>query len=295
MKPSVSVAINTLNEEKNLAYALRSVRPWAQEIVVVDMHSDDRTVEIAQEFGAKVHQHERLGFADPARAFALSKTTGSWILILDADEVVPVGLGKRLVALAEQDECDVVSIPRLNYLLGAPLRHTGWGLESDYQFRFFRRGSLLASATIHNFLKPVPGARIHRLPAKEELALVHFNYLDVNHFLEKLNRYTTIEAEQAAARRSSGSPLGSIFEAAREFSRRYVTHQGYRDGWRGFYLSAFMAFYRLSTAAKLAELKGGLGRGEAAKRYAQIAEQLLAQYGPSAVTPPHEGARDAEG
>jgi glycosyltransferase involved in cell wall biosynthesis len=263
--------------------------------VVVDMHSDDRTVEIALEFGAKVHQHERLGFADPARAFALNQTTGSWILILDADEVVPVALAKRLVALAEQDGCDVVSIPRLNYLLGAPLRHTGWGFESDYQSRFFRRGSLVVSAAIHDFLKPIPGARVHRLPAEEELAIVHFNYLDVNHFLEKLNRYTTIEAEQAAARQGQRSPLASVWEAAREFSRRYVMHHGYRDGWRGFYLSAFMAFYRLSTAAKLAELKGGLGRGEAAKRYAEIAEQVIAQYGPSAPHPRHEIVRDAEG
>jgi glycosyltransferase involved in cell wall biosynthesis len=290
MSPPISVAINTLNEEKNLAYALRSVRSWAQEIVVVDMYSDDDTVAIARQFGAKVHEHERLGFADPARAFAIAQTTAEWILILDADELVPAALGNKLMSLAESGECDVVSIPRLNYLLGAPLHHTGWGIDSDYQTRFFRRGSLVATATIHDFLKPVPGARIHRLPAEEKFAIVHFNYLDVNHFLEKLNRYTTIEAEQSTGK-ANGSPLAGLWQATSEFYRRFVAYQGYRDGWRGFYLSAFMAFYRLSAAAKLAERRSGFGPGVAAKLYAETAERLLAEYGPTAAHPPF-GARD---
>ena len=284
MSPSISVVVNTFNEEKNIAYALRSVRSWASEIVVVDMHSDDRTVEIARQFGAKVYQHERLGFADPARAFAIAQTTGQWVFILDADEVAPVGLGRKLASLAEGDEWDVVWIPRLNYLLGAQLHHTGWGLDTDHQPRFFRRGSLVATATIHDFLKPVSGARIHRLPPDENVAIVHFNYLDVNHFLEKLNRYTTIEAEQAPADKN-GSPLAGVWQASREFYRRFVALQGYRDGWRGFYLSAFMAFYRLSAAAKLAERHSGFSPGVAAKVYAETAERLLAEYGSSAQVP----------
>jgi glycosyltransferase involved in cell wall biosynthesis len=83
------VVINTLNEERRLPYALRSVQDWVDEIVVVDMHSDDKTVEIAEAFGARIFTHERVGYADPARAFAFARATGDWILILDADELVP--------------------------------------------------------------------------------------------------------------------------------------------------------------------------------------------------------------
>jgi glycosyltransferase involved in cell wall biosynthesis len=295
MKPTISVAINTLNEEKNIGYALRSVRAWADEIVVVDMHSDDRTAEIAREFGARVFLHERLGFADPARAFAIEKTTSSWVFILDADELVPAALGKRLVEIAEQGEYDIVTIHRINYLLGSRLHHTGWGIDSDYHQRFFRRGSLVATATIHDFLKPVPGARILRLPAEEDLAIVHFNYLDVSHFLAKLNRYTTIEAEQAASRAEESTPLASAWTATREFYRRYVVQRGYRDGWRGFYLSAFMAFYRLSVAAKLIERKKGFGPEAVAKLYALTAERLLAEYGASGAPPAAAASASAKG
>lgn len=276
---SVSVAINTLNEEKNLPFALRSVRSWVDEIVVVDMHSDDRTVRIAESFGARVYTHERLGFADPARAFAISRTTGDWVLILDADEVIPARLAARLSAIARGESAlDVVKIARLNYLLGAPLRHTGWGPSSDYQKRFFRRGSLVATDTIHDFLKPAPGARTCRLPAEDGLAIVHFNYLDVSHFLDKLNRYTTIEAEQARRRGERTSPLGGSVRAAREFLRRYVFARGYRDGWRGFYLSALMALYRLSVSAKLTELSAGVSAQSAEQLYAAAAERILADY-----------------
>jgi glycosyltransferase involved in cell wall biosynthesis len=280
--PRISVAINTLNEEKNLPRALRSVKPWAAQIVVVDMHSDDRTAEVARSFGAEVHLHERLGFADPARAFALAQTKGDWVLILDADELIPRRLGERLVEIAETGACDVVQIPRLNYLLGAPLHHTGWGPAADYHARFFRRGSLTATGTIHDFLKAAPDAKILKLPCEDGLAIVHFNYLDLVHFLDKLNRYTTIEAEQALARGEAVTPVGSVWRALREFWRRYVEAQGFKDGWRGFYLSALMAFYRMSTAAKLAELRAGVGAETAERLYADVAERILAEYEPAA-------------
>lgn len=78
----VSVVINTLNEEKNIAFAIRSVSGFADEIVVVDMHSDDNTCKIAESFGAKVFAYERTNYVEPARNYAISKATGDWILFL---------------------------------------------------------------------------------------------------------------------------------------------------------------------------------------------------------------------
>src|SRR5262245_29586580 len=103
MAPGISVVINTRNEEKNLPHALRSVRPWVDEIIVVDMCSEDRTVEIARSFGAKTFPHEPLGYCEPARAFALGQATQPWVLILDADEMVPAPLSRALRSAAAGD------------------------------------------------------------------------------------------------------------------------------------------------------------------------------------------------
>src|SRR5450759_1251360 len=95
MGTRISAVINTLNEERNLPFALRSVQDWVDEIVVVDMHSEDATRDIAKQYGARVFLHERLGYADPARAFALEQAVGDWILLIDADELIPAPLSER--------------------------------------------------------------------------------------------------------------------------------------------------------------------------------------------------------
>jgi glycosyltransferase involved in cell wall biosynthesis len=279
MPPRLSVVINTLNEERNLPFALRSVRPWADEIVVVDMHSDDRTVEIARSFGARVFTHERMGFADPARAFACAQATGDWILVLDADELVPPPLSRRLRALAAEGAADVVRIPRLNFLLGGPLLHSGWNPERDRQLRFFRRGAVTMTPLIHRAPEPRPGTRMLDLPYEAGSALLHFNYLDADQFLERLNRYTSIEAVQALARGDRSTPLRTLVAAAAEWARRYVWHAGFRDGWRGFYLCLFMAFYRVAAAAKLEERTAVGPRSAVDARYRAEAERVLAGYG----------------
>lgn len=277
-RPSISVAINTLNEEQNLAHALRSVRPWVEQIVVVDMHSQDRTREIAARHGAEVYLHEPLGFADPARAFALEKCRGDWILILDADELVPPRLSRTLRALATRPDVDVVSIPRLNYMLGAPLEHSGWGPNRDRHERFFRRGKLHASANIHRCFAPLPGARRLALDFEDGNAIVHFNYVDLTQFIEKLNRYTSIEARQALERGETPRTGRTLLGAGHEFFRRYFLFAGYLDGWRGLYLSLMMAFYRLAAAAKLRELCENGDSAAIMRRYAAEAEATLARY-----------------
>lgn len=277
-KPTISVVINTLNEEQRLPFALRSVREWVDEIVVVDMHSDDGTVDVARDFGAEIFMHERLTYADPARAFALARATGDWILVLDADEIVPYPLSRRLQEVAADDEVDVVSIPWRNYLLGAALEHTGWGPAQDRHRRFFRRGSVSARPDIHDYLYTDVRARVLDLPIEPGLAVVHFNYRDVTQFVEKLNRYTSIEAASASYRGHSGAARATL-RAAREFARRYLRHSGYRDGWRGFYLSALMAIYSLVVSAKREELLRN-GPPEAVDEvYREVAERVLAEYG----------------
>lgn len=276
--PQISVVVNTLNEELRIGQALRSVRDWADEIVVVDMHSDDRTVEIAAGLGAKIFLHERLGYADPARAFAVAQSTGEWVLILDADELVPEPLSRRLRAIAEEDQADAVRIFMRNYLLGAELGHTGWGPHQDPHVRFFRRDALELTPDVHNFLQVKDWARVIDVGPANGLELIHFNYLDVEHFVEKMNRYTSIEAAAAFAKGDRPSRTQAMRLAARTFIGRYLRRGGYKDGWRGFYLSGLMAAYRFITVAKTEELRRNGTRADVQALYREEAERILAGY-----------------
>jgi glycosyltransferase involved in cell wall biosynthesis len=277
-RPRISAVLNTLNEASRLPNSLGSVRPWVDEIVVVDMHSDDNTAEIAAEFGARVFLHERLGFADPARAWAVDQSTGSWVLILDADEMVPAGLARRLLEITREDQDEVVVIPLANYLLGKRFEHTGWGSGQDFHPRFFRRASVELSGNIHGYMRIKDGARVRHLPPGAGLEIVHFNYLDVADFLTRLNRYTSIEASQRLRDGRTSSPSRGLVDAVREFARRYVRQQGYKDGWRGWYLSAFMATYHLAVSAKVVEASRGASRGDVEGRYRVIAREVLDSY-----------------
>jgi glycosyltransferase involved in cell wall biosynthesis len=280
MGTRISAVINTLNEERNLPFALRSVQDWVDEIVVVDMHSEDATRDIAKQYGARVFLHERLGYADPARAFALEQAVGDWILLIDADELIPAPLSERLRRVAATDEYDVVEIPYLNYLLGAPMWHTGWGPTQDCHQRFFRRGAVAARPNIHAFLETQAGSRLLKLGYEEGLAIVHFNYVGISHFVEKLNRYTDIEARQIVTEGRTPSSTRAMAWAAREVWRRYIRQRGFRDGWRGLYLSVLMGAYRFVAVAKAKELECVGPADTILETYGLEAERWLAGYGP---------------
>lgn len=274
----VSVVINTLNEERNLPFALRSVCPWADEVVVCDMQSDDRTVEIARSYGATVCFHERVGFADPARAYAISQARHDWVLVLDADELIPRELSAVIARLVAGDEAEVFRIPRLNYLLGAPLRHLGWGPDQDAQLRLFKKSSVNVTPDIHNFFHVKEGAREKRLRYAESGAIVHFNYIDLTHFIEKLNRYASIEAKQAFARGERASFRKALTSSLREWASRYLRNGGTKEGWRGLYLTAMMSMYRFAIQGKLTELETGNAEAEVRQRYVAEAERYLSAY-----------------
>lgn len=247
----ITVVILTLNEELNIHFALQSVQHWVDEMIVVDMHSDDRTVEIARAYGAKVYFHDRILEFDLAKKFAIEQATNDWILLLDADEMVPRSLSEKLLGLLKMDEADVVFMPFKTYIMGKWIRHTGWWPQ--YHERFFKRSSMVVSGQIHNFLTPNPVSRKIYLPAIEENAIYHFNYRDAAHFLEKLNRYTTIEAFSLSVRNTKYSHFALFWNTLKEFLNRYIRFRGYRDGYRGFVLSCLMAFYRFATYVKLWE------------------------------------------
>lgn len=245
----ISAVINTLNEEKNIRFCLECLR-WCDEIVIVDMYSQDNTVKIAQEFTDKIFRHERTSYVEAARSFAIQMAQSEWILIVDADELVPPKLSKTLKDIEKENKTDVVQIPRKNYIMGAWIKHTGWW--PDYQARFFRKEKMRVNFRLHASLHPT--GKILKLNPTEDNAIVHLNYYDSTHFIEKLNRYTNIEAIQMYEKKAVFR-WSSVFKSAmKEFLLRFIKNRGYRDGFRGFALSTLMVFYRIVSFAKLWEM-----------------------------------------
>lgn len=275
----MSVVINTFNEENNIRNCLECVK-WADEIIIVDMYSDDATVKIAQEYTNHIFMHKRMGYADPARQFALEKASNEWILSVDADELVPRKLRDRLIEIMMSNQYDAVLIPHKNYFFGRAMQGTGWGPLQDMHVRFYRKEMMCYSDNIHNFAHLDPSARIYKL-VDESCAFIHFNYIDAEHFIEKLNRYTTIEAKSAFAADKSVSLTKLVYAIIKEIGVRFFLKKGYKDGFQGFALVLLMVTYRLSVTLKLyilSQFQSTNPRNIIFEKYDEIAKENIQEY-----------------
>lgn len=248
----ISVVINTLNEEKNISRAMASVKNFADEIIVCDMFSDDETVEIAKKLGAKVFTHKKTNYVEPARNYAISKTTGDWILILDADEEIPGTLTIRLKEIVRKNESDYVLIPRKNILFGKWIEHSRWW--PDYLVRFFKKDFVIWNDQIHS--EPNKKGRELKLDEKEKYAIIHHNYQTITQYLERLIRYSQIQAEGLKKTGYNFDWTDLIKKPLSEFLSRYFAGEGYRDGVHGLVLALMQSFSELIVYVRVWEFEG---------------------------------------
>lgn len=246
----ISVVINTLNEENNLPRALSSVKKWVYEIVVVDMHSEDSTVSIAKNAGARVFTHKRTGYVEPARNYAISRAQGDWILLLDADEEVSGTLAQKFREIAGSSEASYYAVPRKNIVFGKWLTHSRWW--PDYNIRFFKKGAVEWASEIHSV--PLTQGKGADLSAEESLAIIHHNYNSVEQFLGRMNRYTSIQAKELKKSGRKYSWKNFIKKPTAEFVSRFFAGQGYKDGVHGLALALLQALSELVVEVKLWEL-----------------------------------------
>ena len=198
--PKVSVTIITKDEETDIGAALTSV-VWADEIIVVDSHSTDRTVEIARAAGARVIVREWPGYV-AQKNFAAAQASNDWILSLDADERVSPDLARNLQQALQRPEHAAYQVPRLTWHLGQWIRGTDW--YPDYQTRLYdRRAATWAGQLVHE------GLSVNGSTGRLAGDLQHFAYRDISDHLETIDRYTTFAAQQmyASGRRASVGQL----------------------------------------------------------------------------------------
>lgn len=227
----LTVVILTRNEEKHLPDCLASVH-WADEVVVFDSLSTDRTVALAQAAGARVLQRTWDNYAGQRNA-ALAAVASEWVFFVDADERVPAALAAEIRGVLARPEAGWW-VPRHNYLFGRLTLHAGW--YPDYQMRLLRRAQARYD----------PARPVHELVLLEGMAghlqapLVHLNYETVAEFVAKQTDYAAYDAQRLRQEGVHARPHHLVTMPLRQFWWRFVTLSGWRDGWHGLRLSALM-------------------------------------------------------
>lgn len=244
----ISVVINTLNAEKYLRECLESVKDF-DEIVICDMYSTDKTLEISQECNTRIIFHEKTSIVEPARNFAIENAKGDWILVVDADEIIQIELVKFLKDFAcANHSFSAVAIPRKNRFFGKFVKGDWW---PDNQLRFFKKGCVYWPEEIHLF--PSVSGETYVIPKEyEELAIIHYQCDSINDLVEKTNRYTDFELKKHSGKKITVSQI--LLRPIGVFLRLYFRQKGYKDGLHGFILAVIRGwFYRFLLLIKIWE------------------------------------------
>jgi glycosyltransferase involved in cell wall biosynthesis len=247
----VSVAVVALNEEERLRACLESV-VWADELVVVDAGSSDKTVAIAREFTDRVHFRAWDGYG-AQKNFAIGQCHGDWILSLDADERVSEALREEIGATVRGGSGEAgFFLPRRNVFQGRWVRHGG--LYPDWQLRLFRRGrGAFAERAVHE------SVRVDGPTGRLRAPLIHESYRSVADAVARLNRYSDLAAADLVAAGRGGSLVDLLARPAWRFVSMYALRGGFLDGWRGLVLAGLHAHYVFLRAAKVRELRSARG------------------------------------
>ena len=243
----LSVGIITYNEENRIGKTLDSIKEIADEIIVVDSESSDRTVKIAEAKGAKVFIEKWKGYG-PQKNSVLEKCNGDWILLIDADEVVSLELKKRIKEIINgSSETDVYKIKLRNICFGKEIKYGGW---DDYVIRLWKKGKVrISDREVHEKYEIDKNSKTEKI---KEL-IIHYTYDNIEQFLEKLNRYTSQSATQYIKESKKSGILKIYSKMLFRFIRMYILQLGFMDGYEGYLLAKYSSIYTMTKYTKLRE------------------------------------------
>ena len=247
----LSVVIITLNEEAKIKACLESVA-WADEIIVVDSLSTDRTVEMARIYTEKVYQREFAGFGEQ-KNYALLKARGDWILSLDADERVTDALRIEIQRTLQHTQASGFYVPLRYYLPAGRRRHHGW--RPVYKLRLFRRdGGRFSDRLVHEDIK-VDGP-VEKLKSPME----HHPCYSMSTLIKKVDRYSTLGAELMVPAGTRCSCFSALIHSIAAFVKTYFFSLGFLDGWMGLAIAYSDSAYVFYKYMKCLELKNRQNR-----------------------------------
>ncbi len=241
----ITAAIISYNEEKNIRDALESVK-WADEIVVVDSGSTDRTLDICRQYTDKVFVNPWPGHVQQ-KNFAVQKASSQWILSIDADELVSSRLASEIQKELSSPNADAYEVNRRSFYLGRWINYSGW--YPDRKIRVFRKDRA-AWGGINPHDKVIVRGSVNRLNGN----LYHYTYRNISHNVQVINSFTDISSKEYL-KKEKGSLADMILRPPLAFVKKFFLKQGFRDGIPGFIIAISTAYYVFLKYAKLWELK----------------------------------------
>lgn len=244
-RTTLSVAIITMNEEANIRRTLESVR-WADEIIVVDSGSTDRTVEICREFTETVICQDWMGYSKQ-KNLAIDRTGGDWVLSLDADEPLEPELAEEIrTIIASPSAFDGYRIPRKTIFLGKWIRYGGW--YPDLNLRLFRKGKgRFRERAVHEAIS------VEGTVGTTKHAIIHHTYPDITSYMARISAYSSLAVDVMAEKgisRFKTSLLNIVARPVLTFVHKYILRLGFLDGKHGLILNLFHSYYVFAKYAK---------------------------------------------
>ncbi|MFH1798922.1 MAG: glycosyltransferase family 2 protein [Candidatus Omnitrophota bacterium] len=246
----LSIIVITKNAANKIKNCLESVK-WADEIIVVDGGSADGTIEIVKKYTDKIITSEFDGF-DKERNKGTEEASGDWILQMDADEVVPEDFKKRLLRLLEGEDEGCVSFKfrRRNIFLGRLMMRGGW---YHYSAHLFKKGFAHYKGGIHEQLI------VNGKQGKMEAGLEHYPFYSISEFIERQNRYTTLQANEMFAKNRDISKKEIMYnlkvKPIKLFWKMYIKKKGYKEKLHGFIFSVLFSWVHFVKWLKYWELR----------------------------------------
>lgn len=249
MQITLSVVIITLNEEKNIERCIQSIQPIADEIVVVDSFSTDKTKEICLAQGVNFVEQQFLGHIEQ-KNFAVSKATSPYILSLDADEALSEKAIAEILQIKNNWSADGYYFNRLTNYCGKWIHHCSWYPDKKLRLWDSRLGKW-AGVNPHDRYEMNVNATIKSVNAD----ILHYSFHSINQHIQQINFFTDISSKAAFDKGKRSDLFQIIFKPIVKFLRDYFLHRGFLDGYYGFVICANSAHAKFLKYVKLRELQ----------------------------------------
>ncbi len=246
--PQISVVIIAFNEEKNIARCIDSVLPLADEVIVIDSFSTDKTREIVLEKGGRIVEHKFDGHIEQ-KNWAITQAKYPHILSLDADEALSEELQHEILSVKENWHFDAYYFNRLTNYCGKWIKHSGWYPDQKLRLWDSRKGKW-GGTNPHDKFELEAGASKKHLHGD----LLHYSYYTISQHILQIEKFSSISAKEAVDNGKSMSIVGLILKPTWKFIRDYFFRLGILDGYYGFVICRLSAFATFTKCLKMIEL-----------------------------------------